>query len=94
MPTVDTNDIAICNDGTMILHNIQTNQFSAIDLSICSSDIFLDINWSVNDYLSGSDHYPIHLDYVKSTTSDSRCKQHVEKADWDKFSKGIDLDSV
>ena len=85
MPTFDTNDIAICNDGTMIFHNIHTNQFSAMYLSICSSDIFVDINWSVYDYLpvSGSDHYPIHLDYVRSTTSDSRCKWKVEEADWD-----------
>ena len=59
---LDSNDITIFNDGSMTFHNIANNQFSALDLSICSSNIYLDFNWCVNDYLNGSDHYPIHLD--------------------------------
>ena len=76
----------------MTFHNTHTNKFSAVDLSICSSNIFLDFNWRVNDYLNGSDHYPIHLNYVRSTPSESPCKWKVEEADWVKFSKGIELD--
>ena len=48
----------------MTYHNVYTNSYSAIDLSLSSRDIHVDFNWSVNEYLNGSDHYPIHLDYV------------------------------
>ena len=89
---LDSNNIMLFNDGTMTFHNIATNQFSALDLSICSSNIYLDFNWCVNDYLNGSDHYPIHLDYVKNTPSDAPTKWKVKEADWEKFSKGINLD--
>ena len=89
---LDSNDITIFNDGSMTFHNIANNQFSALDLSICSSNIYLDFNWCVNDYLNGSDHYPIHLDYVKNTPSDAPTKWKVKEADWDKFSEGINLD--
>ena len=36
-----------------------TGSSSAIDLSICSPDIFLDMQWKTLDDLCGSDHYPM-----------------------------------
>jgi len=38
-----------------------TGSSSAIDLSICSLDIFLDMQWKTLDDLCGSDHYPISI---------------------------------
>ena len=45
---IDDNPISLFNDGSNTYHNIHTNQFSAIDLSICTSSILLDFAWSVN----------------------------------------------
>ena len=39
---INANDIVLLNDGSMTYHNIHFNSYSAIDLSICSSDIALD----------------------------------------------------
>ena len=89
---IDANNVALYNDGTMTFHNIHQNQFSALDLSICSSNVHLDFNWSVNEFLNGSDHFPIHLKYVRNTPADSPPKWKVEEADWSKFSQGVTLD--
>ena len=89
---LDTNNIVLYNEGSMTFHNIHTNHFSAIDLSISSSSIHLDFNWSVNDFLNGSDHYPIHLKYITNTPSDSPPKWKVNEADWEKFRECATLD--
>ena len=58
---LNTNDVILLNNNYMTYHNIRTNTFSAIDLSICSTNVALDFAWSVDSYLHGSDHYPIIL---------------------------------
>ena len=68
------------------------NSFSAIDLSICSSDIALDFNWSANEYLDGSDHFPIHLKFAKNVPTETPPKWKPLDADWAKYKEGIKLD--
>ena len=89
---LNSNDIILYNDGSMTYHNIHTNTFSAIDLSICSSNIATNFNWSVNNYLHGSDHYPIHLKYSENVPSSSPPKWKEKDADWDKYRQGIRID--
>ena len=86
---IDTNDIALYNDGSMTFHNIHNNIFSALDLSISSSSIHLDFNWSVNEYLNGSDHFPIHLKYAQNAPSEFPPKWKVEDADCDRVKASI-----
>ena len=49
---IDNHHISILNDGSFTYHNIYHNSKSAIDLSICSSSIFLDFTWWVDDHLN------------------------------------------
>ncbi|XP_064093170.1 uncharacterized protein LOC135205847 [Macrobrachium nipponense] len=58
---VNNNELTLFNDGTMTYLNLFTGGSSAIDLSICSSSLYLDFNWSVDEFLHDSDHFPIHL---------------------------------
>ena len=88
---LDRNDIALFNDGLITVHNVHNSWFSALDLSISSSSIHLDFDWSIKDYLNGSDHFPIHLRYAQNVLSESPPKWKVEEADWVKFSDGINL---
>ena len=88
---IQINDLALYNDGTMTFHNIYNNTFSAIDLSICSPSIHLDFDWSVDDYLHGSDHFPIHLKFARNIPSDSQIKWKENEADWTKFQSSINL---
>ena len=89
---IDSNSISLLNNGSMTYYNIHSNRPSAIDLSLCSPSIHLDFNWSVNEYLNGSDHYPIHLNYVRNTPTESPPKWKIQEADWNKFSQSINLD--
>ena len=71
---LDKNDITILNNGAMTFHNVHTNSHTAIDLSICSSNIFINFDRSVNEYLNGSDHFPIHIKAVENIPVESSPK--------------------
>ena len=90
---IDNNPISFFNDGSPTFYNVHTGYSSAIDLSICSSNILLDFYWSVEGDLNGSDHFPICLESIENTPSAASPKWKVEEADWGKFSQEIKLDS-
>ena len=76
----------------MTYHNIFNNVFSAIDLTMSSSSVHLDFNWTVDEFLHGSDHFPIHLKYARNIPSDCPVKWKEREADWAKFQEGIKLE--
>ena len=86
---VDINNRSIFNDGSKTYHNIHSGYSSAIDLAICSPNIYLDFQWSVNDFLHGSDHYPIHLKSILNIPTSTSPKWKVEEANWDEYRKNI-----
>ena len=88
---INNNDVALYNDGSMTFHNIYNNTLSAIDLSISSSAIHLDFNWSVDDYLHGSDHFPIHLKFSRNIPTDAPIKWKENEADWVGYRNGINI---
>ena len=53
--------ISLLNDGRPTHYHVQTDTYSTIDLSICSSDCLLDFTYDVVDSLHDSDHYPINI---------------------------------
>ena len=89
---IDSNYISLLNDGSPTYCNVHSRYTSSIDLSLCSSDIFLDFIWSVNGDLNGSDHFPIHLKWAVNTPSKTTPKWKEDEADWNKYSKGIKID--
>ena len=89
---IDSNPISVLNDGTFTYHNIYTNSKSAIDLSICSSSIFLDFTWWVDDHLNGSDHFPVHLKANNNSSSSATPKWKLEEADWVGYARDIKLE--
>ena len=54
----------------------------ALDLSICSPNIYLDFDWSVLDDLHGSDHFPIKIEEIESTNEDHHSRWNLNKANW------------
>ena len=85
------NNLSLYNDGSMTFHNIYTNTFSAIDLSICSSTVHLDFNWCVDEFLHGSDHFPVHLKFARNTPSRCPMKWKEDEADWAKYQSSFNL---
>ena len=68
---INNNNVVLLNDGMMTCHNLYFNSYSAIDLSISSSDIALDFTWSVNEYLNSSDCFPIHLKFARNVPTET-----------------------
>ena len=64
-----------------------TGSQSATDLSICSPDIFLDMQWSTFDDMcgSGSEHYPITIHFGDRYASHANASWKLRKADWVSF---------
>ena len=54
-------NVYLLNTDSYTHYHCQTDTYSIIDLSICSSDCTDEFNFSVNQCLHGSDHYPIHI---------------------------------
>ena len=83
---ITKNNLCILNDASPTYIHPATGSTSAIDLSICSPDIFLDMQWKTVDDLCGSDHYPIIISYGEEETSSAIPSWKLGKADWLTFS--------
>ena len=79
--------ISIINDESPTHYHIQTNTYSTIDLSICSSDCIDNFNYSVNESRYGSDHYPIHLKPINYNhiPYNGPLRYNFKKANWLSF---------
>jgi len=80
-------NLCVLNDTSPTYIHPATGSSSAIDLSICSPDIFLDVQWKTLDDLCGSDHYPISISYGSTETSSAIPSWKLHKADWPSFSR-------
>ena len=60
--------------------------FLQYDLSICSSDILFDFEYTILPNLYSSDHFPIKLKFINQTImADSPDRYNISKADWAQF---------
>ena len=89
---IDSTNSVLYSDGSVTYHNIHNNTYSAIDLSIASPSIFIDFNWSVEEDLHGSDHFPIHLKNITNSPTECNPKWKVQEADWAKYRDYIVID--
>ena len=89
---LDINDVTLMNDGSPTRHDVFLNKDSAIDLTICSSSLRLDYQWSVDENDHGSDHWPVHLKYVRNIPSSCLPKWKSGEADWGLFNNTTKVD--
>ncbi|GFY79718.1 hypothetical protein TNIN_393281 [Trichonephila inaurata madagascariensis] len=86
-------DLTLLNDGSNTYFHSPTQLFSAIDLSICSPSLLLDLTWSVLGNPLGSDHFPVIISYVTpiacATLRQPRWK--IDQADWETFRTQEDI---
>ena len=53
------NNVCLLNDGSYTYLHPATGTFTTIDLSLCSPDILIEIDFMVESDSYGSDHFPI-----------------------------------
>ncbi|GFR30046.1 putative RNA-directed DNA polymerase from transposon X-element [Trichonephila clavata] len=83
----------LLNDGSNNYFHSPTQSFSAIDLSICSPSLLLDLTWSVLGNPLGSHHFPVVISYatpiVCATLRQPQWKS--DQADWETFRTQADI---
>ena len=84
---IDDNDVILMNDGSPTRYDIHHNTLSTIDLSICSTAVRLDYQWSVDQDTHGSDHFPIHLNYVQNIPSQCLPRWKIKEANWGSYNR-------
>ena len=89
---LDDNDIILLNDGTPTRYDIFHNTSSAIDLTICSSSLRPDYQWSVDGDLHGSDHWPIHLKHLRNSPSPCLPKWKAGEGNWKTYRDNTKID--
>jgi len=80
-------NLCVLNDTSRTYIHPATGSSSAIDLSICSLDIFLHIQWKTLEDLCGIDHYLISISYGSTETSSAIPSGKLCKADCLSFSR-------
>ena len=89
---VEKEDISILNTGEPTHFHVQTGTYSRIDLSICSSNCYLDFSWRVLENHHTSDHFPIIIgvdDTIPAPRSPRWC---LERANWSLFKDNTTID--
>ncbi|GFT73323.1 putative RNA-directed DNA polymerase from transposon X-element [Trichonephila clavipes] len=86
-------DLTLLNDGSNTYFHSPTQSFSAIDLSICSSSLLLNLTWSVLDNPLGSDHFPVVISYATpiACASIHQPRWKFDQADWETFRTQADI---
>ena len=74
------------NTGSLTFIHFGTKSRTIIDLSLCTPDLFLNLNWRVSDDLHGSDHFPIIIsENNQNLNATTLPKWKFNKANWEKF---------
>ena len=77
--------LGVLGSGEPTHYHIQTNNFSTIDLSLCSNNIIRDFEREVDSDLHGSDHFPIYLTSYAYIPQHQTPRWIKEKANWSQF---------
>lgn len=88
-------ELTLLNDGSSTFISSSYGSPSNIDLTICSSDLGLSLDWKVHDDNWGSDHMPIITTYnakadLNGAVDRSTRKKHNKKTDWTAFANNLD----
>ena len=81
---ITENNICLLNDGSYTYLHPATGTFTAIDLSLCSPDIIMELDFMVESDSYGSDHFPIILN-IGVSLPDAPPRWNLNRADWVQF---------
>ena len=85
-------DYCILNTDDATHFHVQNSSFSNIDLSLCSSNLQLDLKWEVLDDPHGSDHFPIIISFHDMHHAPLASRWAMGRADWCLFRECLPFD--
>jgi len=89
---LETDNIILLNSGEPTRLNPSKGKFSAIDLSLCSSNLAQRTSWSTLPEIYDSDHIPIKIELLssKATSPSSPNKWKIKNPNWNLFSQLVE----
>ena len=87
---IEDNELILLNNGTGTRLNPETNQLTALDLTLTTRDVSRNCHWYVHQNCLGSDHYPIisKFNYQhKSVLQSQLPRWKLNSANWVLFRK-------
>jgi len=86
--------LMLLNNGSPTYISPAYGTMSAIDITMCSPELYMSFTWSTPEDTYGSDHYPIYLKSVKETPPPPHFPHWcLKKAKWDEFQRKIEMES-
>ena len=82
---VNNINLCILNSNTPTYIHPAAGTHTFIDITICDTNLFADVSWRVHDDLSGSDHFPIIVQFYKASPPACVPRWKMSKADWSTF---------
>ena len=80
---INNNNLCLFNKISPTHLDPSSATYSAIDLTLCNTSLFLDFTWRVYDDTCGSDHFPIVLESLHP--QDELPQWRLNKANWEEF---------
>ena len=81
---ITDNNVCLLNDGSYTYFHPATGTFTAIDLSLCSPDILMEIDFMVESDSYDSDNFPI-ISKIGILLPDSLPRWNFSRAHWVQF---------
>ena len=81
---INNNNLCLFNEKSPTHLNPSSATYSAIDLTLCDTSLFLDFTWMVYDNTCGSNHIPIVLESLHPWDDDLP-RWRLNKANWEEF---------
>ena len=81
---ISDNNLCLMNDGSYTYLHSGSGTFTAIDLSLCTPGIFMDLDFEVESDTYGSDHFPIVL-RCGGAAPESVPRWNLNRAEWNDF---------
>ena len=81
---INNNDLCLFNKKSPTHLDPSSATYSAIDLTLCNTSLFLDFTWRVYDNTCGSDHFPIVLKSLHPQDNNLP-RWRLNKANWEEF---------
>lgn len=90
----DELNLCCLNDGRPTRRTAPNHNVSAVDVSVCSTDLASEIQWNISTNSHNSDHFPIIITLPQSCRPPASLpplqKYRLSKADWGCYSSSLD----
>lgn len=89
---LNDNNLILLNTGEKTRFNAYNGKLSAIDLAFCDITTAAHTNWETFDYLYGSDHFPVKVEYgnKRDLEHHSQPKWNLKEANWSLFAHHLE----